>query len=94
VLVQYCIESERIRRQNSDGGSGASRGVRYLIEPDNRAIKRRCARMAGFKFFASAAITIAGIELAHRIRKGQPSFGRGRHRSDWSRKDEWLLALP
>jgi len=39
--------------------------------------------MAGFKSFTNAAITIAGIELARRIRKGQFSFGlghRGRHR--------------
>jgi len=57
-----------------------------LIEQDHRAIKRRCASMAGFKSFASAAITIAGIELAHRIRKGQFSFGRARRRRDWSRK--------
>jgi transposase-like protein len=34
-----------------------------LIEQDHRAIKRRCASMAGFKSCASAAITIAGIEL-------------------------------
>ena len=33
--------------------------------------------MAGFKSIANAAMTIAGIELAHRIRKGQFSFGRG-----------------
>src|ERR1035438_10344497 len=64
-----------------------------LIEQDHRAIKRRCASMAGFKSFANAAITIAGIELAHRIRKGQFSFGRGRRRRDWSRKDEWVMAL-
>jgi len=64
-----------------------------LIEQDHRAIKRRCASMAGFKSFASAAITIAGIELAHRIRKGQFSFGRARRRRDWSRKAEWAMAL-
>jgi transposase-like protein len=64
-----------------------------LIEQDHRAIKRRCASMAGFKSFKNAAITIAGIELAHRIRKGQFSFGRGRRRSGWSRKAEWAMAL-
>jgi transposase-like protein len=41
-----------------------------IIEQDHRAIKRRCASMAGFKSFANAAITIAGIELAHRISQG------------------------
>jgi len=62
-------------------------------QQDHRAIKRRCASMAGFKSFANAAITIAGIELAHRIRKGQFSFGRGRRRRDRSRKAEWAMAL-
>src|SRR5450755_740340 len=64
-----------------------------IVEQDHRAIKRRCASMAGFKSFANAAITIAGIELAHRIRKGQFSFGRGRRRRGWSRKAEWVMAL-
>jgi putative transposase len=27
--------------------------------------------MSGFKFFRSAAVTLAGIELMHMIRKGQ-----------------------
>jgi len=71
----------------------SNKNLNNLIEQDHRAIKRRCASMAGFKSFASAAITIAGIELAHRIRKGQFSFGRGRRRRDWSRKDEWVMAL-
>jgi transposase-like protein len=56
-------------------------------------IMRRCVSMAGFKSCANADITIAGIELAHRIRKGQFSFGRGPRRRGWSRKDEWAMAL-
>jgi transposase-like protein len=64
-----------------------------LIEQDHRAIKRRCESMAGFKSFKNAAITIAGIDLGHRIRKGQFSFGRGRRRRDCSRKSEWAMAL-
>ena len=64
-----------------------------VIEQDHRAIKRRCASMAGFKSFDNAAITLAGIELAHRIRKNQFSFGRGRRRRGWSRKAEWAMAL-
>jgi len=31
------------------------------IEQDHRAVKRRCESMAGFKYFANASITIAGI---------------------------------
>src|SRR6516164_5547522 len=36
----------------------------------------RAGRMVGFKRLANAAITIAGIELLHRIRKGQFRLGR------------------
>ena len=39
-------------------------------------MKQRIAVMLGFKGFRNAAITIAGIELMHRIRKRQ--FGLGR----------------
>jgi hypothetical protein len=39
--------------------------------------------MAGFKSFASESITLAGIELAHRIRKRQFFFGRGRRQRSW-----------
>lgn len=57
----------------------AVRGHRYLnniIEQDHRAIKRRCASMLGFKSFRTAAVTLAGVEFAHRIHKRQFSFGR------------------
>jgi hypothetical protein len=54
------------------------RGRRYLnniVEQDHRAIKQRCASMLGFKSFRTAAVTLAGVELAHRIRKRKFSFG-------------------
>jgi len=40
-----------------------------------------------------AAITLAGIELAHRIRKRQFSLGRGRYRNFGSLKQMWDRAL-
>jgi hypothetical protein len=49
--------------------------------------------VGGFKSFASAAITLAGIELAHRIRKRQVSFGRGRYQNFGSLKQIWDRAL-
>jgi transposase-like protein len=49
-----------------------------IVEQDHRAIKRRCASMMGFNSFDNASIALAGVELAHRIRKRQFSFGRGR----------------
>lgn len=32
--------------------------------------------MLGFKVFSRTAVTIAGVELLHRIRKGQFNLGR------------------
>jgi transposase-like protein len=54
----------------------SSKYLNNLIEQDHRGVKQRIATMLGFKGFATAVITIAGIELMHRIRKGQ--FGLGR----------------
>jgi hypothetical protein len=48
--------------------------------------------MAGFKSFANASSAIAGIELAHRIRKRQFILGRNRRRRGWSQKHEWAIA--
>jgi len=48
--------------------------VKYLnniLEQDHRFIKRVTRHMLGFKAFHSAQATIAGIEVAHMIRKGQ-----------------------
>ena len=48
-----------------------SKYLNNLIEQDHRNIKYRTNLMLGFKRFRSAAITISGIELMQRIRKGQ-----------------------
>jgi len=48
--------------------------VKYLnniVEQDHRFIKRITRPMLGFKAFHSADATLAGIETAHMIRKGQ-----------------------
>ena len=50
------------------------RRVKYLnniVEQDHRAVKRVTRPMLGFKSFRSAAVTLAGVELMHMIRKGQ-----------------------
>jgi transposase-like protein len=47
-----------------------------MIEQDHRGVKLRIGPMLGFKRFGTAAITIAGIELLRRIRKGQFNLGR------------------
>lgn len=68
-----------LRQENPRWQSVVVRSRRYLnniVEQDHRAIKRRCAPMLALKSFRTAAVTLAGVELAHRIRKRQFSFGR------------------
>ncbi len=60
------FERELIRARTGEGRERAKA----------RGVKQRIAVMLGFKGFRNAAITVAGIELMHRIRKGQ--FGLGR----------------
>ena len=48
--------------------------VKYVnnsVEQYHRFIKRITKPMMGFKTFHSASATLAGIEIAHMIRKGQ-----------------------
>jgi transposase-like protein len=71
----------------------SSKYLNNIIEQDHRAIKRRCASMKGFKSFGNAAVTIAGVELAHRIHKDQFSLGRGRPRNDRSLRTDWERAV-
>ena len=54
----------------------SSKYLNNLIEQDHRGIKSRTEPMLGFKNFDCAATTVAGIELLHRIRKGQFELGR------------------
>jgi transposase-like protein len=49
----------------------SSKYLNNLIAQDHRNIKSRVTVMLGFERFKNAAATIAGIELMHRIRKGQ-----------------------
>jgi transposase-like protein len=85
-----------LRQEDTQWQSVLVRSRRYLnniVEQDHRAIKRRCASMLGLKSFRTAAITLGGIELAHRIRKQQFAFGRGRPRRGGSLKQLWDRAL-
>ena len=50
------------------------RSCKYLnnvVEEDHRRIKQRVRPMLGFERFDTAAVTIRGIELAKKIKKGQ-----------------------
>ncbi|MFZ5965431.1 IS6 family transposase [Thalassococcus sp. BH17M4-6] len=52
-----------------------SKYLNNIVEQDHRGVKRRTRPMMGFKSLGSAEATLAGIETAHMIRKGQ--LGRG-----------------
>jgi DDE domain len=85
-----------LRRKNPDWQSVEIRSRRYLnniVEQDHRAIKRRCAPMLAMKSFRTAATTLAGVELAHRIRKGQFAFGPRGPQQFSSLKHAWARAL-
>jgi hypothetical protein len=71
----------------------ARRYLNHIVEQDHRAIKRRCVSMLGLKSYRSAATTFAGIELAHRIRKGQFSMPVEVQERTSTLKDQWNRAL-
>jgi transposase-like protein len=54
----------------------SSKYLNNMIEQDHRGVKSRIAPMLDFKIFKRAAVTIAGLELLYRIRKGQFDLGR------------------
>jgi putative transposase len=64
-----------IKHYNEEHGTHIIiRQVKYLnnmVEQDHRGVKRVTRPMLGFKSFAAAQDTLAGIELMHMIKKGQ-----------------------
>jgi transposase-like protein len=81
TLDGYAASHRAVRELKADGSLPAemklrsSKYLNNLIEQDHRSVKQRIAVMLGFKGFRNAAITITGIELLHRIRKGQFALG-------------------
>ena len=77
TLDGYAASHRAVRELKVDGSLPTdtklrpSKYLNNLIEQDHRSIKQRIAVMLGLKQFRNAVITIAGIELIHRIRKGQ-----------------------
>jgi transposase-like protein len=71
----------------------ARRYLNNVVEQNHRAIKQRCAPMLGLKTLRTAAITLAGVELAHRIRKRQYSLPTERYGRPSSLKESWSTAL-
>ena len=75
TIDQSGANTAAIESHNAEHNAGIElRQIKYLnniVEQDHRAIKRLARPMLGFKSFWSAAVTLAGIELMHMIRRGQ-----------------------
>jgi transposase-like protein len=78
ITLDGYAASHRAVREMQDQGElpqdaklRSSKYLNNMIEQDHRNVKMRIGPMLGFKHFKHAATTIAGIELTHRIRKGQ-----------------------
>jgi len=77
TLDGYAASHRAVRDMKADGllpedtKVRTSKYLNNLIEQDHRSIKFRTNVMLGFKRSRCAATTISGIELMHRICKGQ-----------------------
>ena len=82
TLDGYAASHRAVREMKADGllpedtRVRSSKYLNNLVEQDHRHIKSRTNVMLGFKRFSSAATTISGIGLMHRIRKDQFDFAR------------------
>ncbi|WP_429454763.1 IS6 family transposase [Paraburkholderia sp. WC7.3g] len=82
TLDGYAASHRAVREMKADGllpedtKVRCSKYLNNLVEQDHRNIKSRTKVMLGFKRFRNAAITLSGIELVHRIRKGQFSLAK------------------
>ena len=54
----------------------SSKYLNNLIEQDHWRVKHRLGPMLGLKSFRTAAVVIARVELAEKIKKGQFKIGK------------------
>ena len=98
TLDAYAASHRAVREMKEAGelpGRVRVRSSQYLnnlVEQDHRRVKQRIRPMLGFKRFDNAAITISGIELAEKIKKGQFKTGKFGHRK-WTPSELWNAAL-
>jgi transposase-like protein len=82
TLDGYASFHRAVREIKTDGQPPSdtkilsSKYSNNIILQDHRGVKRRIGAMLGFKWFRTATIVIAGIELPRRIHKGQFNLGR------------------
>ena len=82
TLDAYAASHRAVRELKSAGVMPrrvrirSSKYLNNLVEQDHRRVKHRIRAMLGFKRFHAAVVTIAGIELAEKIRKHQFKTGK------------------
>jgi transposase-like protein len=82
TLDAYAASHRAVREMKADGELPcrvqvrSSQYLNNLIEQDHRRVKQRIWSMLGFKRFDNAVVTICGIELAEKIKKGQFKTGK------------------
>jgi transposase-like protein len=82
TLDAYAASHRAVREMKETGELSrrvkvrSSQYLNNLVEQDHRRIKQRLRPMLGFKRFDHAAVTISGIELAEKIKKGQFKTGK------------------
>ena len=82
TLDAYAASHRAVREMKEDSELPdhvqvrSSQYLNNLVEQDYRRVKQRSRPMLGFKRFDNAAVTISGIELAERIKKGQFKTGK------------------
>jgi transposase-like protein len=70
----------------------SSQYLNNLVEQDHRRVNQRIRPMLGFKRFDNGAVTISGIELAEKIKKGQFKTGKFANRKS-TMSERWNAAL-
>src|SRR5437016_2640524 len=98
TLDAYAASHRAVREMKETGDLSqrvrvrSSQYLNNLIEQDHRRVKQRIRPMLGFKRFEKAAVTISGIELAEKIKKGQFKTGKlGGRRA--TKSELWSAAL-
>jgi len=82
TLDAYAASHRAVREMKEDGELPrrvkvrSSQYLNNLVEQDHRRVKQRIRPLLGFKRFDNAAVTICGIELAEKIKKGQYKTGK------------------
>jgi transposase-like protein len=98
TLDAYAASHRAVREMKEEGELPcrvkvrSSQYLNNLVEQDHRRVKQRIRPMLGFKRFDNAVVTISGIELAEKIKKGQFKTGK-LGGSDTTMTELWNAAL-